>query len=60
MTALTIHFHSSDSRFCGSKELARQFSFDPNDVTCCECANQDTFVLSPQGLAYVAELEKKA
>jgi hypothetical protein len=43
-----IHFHSSDERFCNSKRKARQFSFDPNEVTCARCKERDSFVLSEE------------
>jgi hypothetical protein len=56
MTNATVHFHSSDERFCGSTLPYRQFTLDPNDVTCAQCAAGDTFVLTEQGAAYVATL----
>jgi len=51
-----VHFHSSDDRFCGSREAAREFSFDPNIVSCKRCQSRDTFVLSPEAAAFVASL----
>lgn len=56
MANTTIHFHSSDDRFCGSKEVARQFTLEPNDVTCGACQAKDTFTLSPSGRACLAGL----
>lgn len=35
--AQTIHFHSSDDRFCGSTEQCRQFTVNDDDVTCPAC-----------------------
>lgn len=37
-----VHFHSSDGRFCGSKEQMRQFAMDPQLVTCRECLAKNT------------------
>lgn len=53
-----IHFHSSDDRFCGSTTQLRCFTFDPNEVTCRSCQGKDTFVLSPSGLALIAEFDR--
>jgi hypothetical protein len=57
---MTIHFHHSDDRFCGSHQQMRRFATDPNKVTCADCMSRDTFVLSPAAAAYVAELERAA
>lgn len=55
-----VHFHSSDSRFCGSDEAPREFTLEPNDVTCKECQDKDTFVLSESGRKYLASLDSAA
>lgn len=51
----TIHFHSSDPRFCASTEQNRRFTLEPNEVTCERCKGADTFELTEQGRAAVAE-----
>lgn len=52
----TVHFHSSDSRFCGSKKRGRQFTFDVNEVTCEKCADQIGLVLTEQGRQALRDL----
>lgn len=52
-----IHFHSSDDRFCGSTIRPRQFTTDPNEVTCCACQARDTFTITEQGLAAIREFD---
>jgi hypothetical protein len=54
-----VHFHSSDSRFCGSTEKGRQFTTESNDVTCPACQDKDTLTLTPQGREYVESEEVK-
>ena len=51
-----IHFGSFDERFCGTKNQPRQFTFDPNEVTCPHCQGNDCFVLSAEAAEYVASL----
>jgi hypothetical protein len=51
-----IHFHGADDRFCGSTQQCRQFSLDPNDVTCPACQDKDTLTLSTEGAAFLASL----
>jgi hypothetical protein len=53
-----IHFHSSDERFCGTKEKFRQFALDENSVTCQECKDADCLELSQQGKEYLASEEQ--
>ena len=48
-----VHFHHTDGRFCGTSEQARQFSFDPNAVTCSHCKGRDAFALSPRAAQWV-------
>ena len=52
----TIHFHHSDTRFCGTTERPREFCLDPNEVTCEECKRRDTFTLSASGRAYLKSI----
>lgn len=52
-----VHFGSSDSRDCGSREQGRQWTTEPNDVTCPRCKDKDRFVLSPEAAAYVTRME---
>jgi hypothetical protein len=51
-----VHFHSSDERFCGTRQQLRQFTFDPNAVSCPRCQERDRFELSEQAAAYVTSL----
>ena len=53
-----IHFYTGDDRFCGTREICRQFTLDPNEVTCPACQDHDCLELSPQGKSYVDELNK--
>ena len=55
-----VHFHSSDDRFCGSRSQPREFSLDPNEVTCRACQDGDRLTLSPQGLEYVRSIDPAA
>ena len=56
-TTNPIHFHSGDDRFCGSTASAREFSLDPNEITCPSCGNKDTFILSDEAREFVAAIE---
>ena len=49
----TIHFHSSDGRFCGAIDRPRQFSTDDNKITCQQCLARDTVDLTEQGREYL-------
>jgi Zn finger protein HypA/HybF involved in hydrogenase expression len=60
MSNRKIHFHSSDDRFCGCREVGRQFSMEVNEITCDSCKAKDTFVLSPEAARYVANLSQTA
>lgn len=51
-----IHFGSFDDRFCGTKEQGREFTLDPNRVTCPQCQDRDTFTLSLEAANYVSEM----
>lgn len=51
-----VHFHRSDSRFCGNTDQWRRFTFDPNDVSCGACMGRDRLTLSEAGRAYVEGL----
>ena len=53
---MLIHFWSGDSRFCGSTEAARQFTFEDNEVTCDGCKENDVFFLSESGYQLLSEL----
>lgn len=57
---MTVHFHSSDSRFCGSMQQGRAFTFEPNDVTCRSCQEQDAFELSKEAESLLASLGEPA
>jgi len=57
---MTVHFHSSDSRFCGSMRQGRAFTFEPNDVTCRSCQEQDAFELSKEAESLLASLGEPA
>ena len=50
---MSIHFQRFDARFCGSLEMARQFSTDENTVTCKSCKDRDCLTLSEEGRRYV-------
>ena len=50
-----IHFHRTDDRFCGSVDQMRQFSTDPNTVTCQHCKDRDGFGLSGQARDFLRE-----
>lgn len=54
----SIHFHSSDDRFCGDQQSARRFSLDPNEVTCAACQRRDCFTLSKRATKYEARLKR--
>lgn len=51
-----IHFHSSDTRFCGSDEIGRRFTMDENEVTCQLCRDRDAFVISASGMGLLRKL----
>lgn len=53
---MTIHFHSSDERFCKSNETRRRFTFEPCDVTCADCKANDRFELSESGKQALRDL----
>jgi hypothetical protein len=55
-----VHFHSSDDRFCGSKQVARRFSLDENEVSCPHCKAKDGFVLSQEGREYLRSIGYEA
>lgn len=53
-----VHFDDFDPRFCGTKMVARCFTFDENKVTCPDCKANDRLVITPQGQAFVDSLKK--
>jgi hypothetical protein len=52
-----IHFHSSDTRFCGDDAAGRRFTMDSNAVTCQPCKDRDRLWLTPDAKRYVASLK---
>jgi hypothetical protein len=52
----TIHFHSSDDRFCGSAKIGRRFTLDENEVTCLDCKSNDRLILTEQGAELLKSL----
>ena len=60
-TARTIHFHHSDSRFCGSQAQCRQFTLIDADVTCpdCDAARRQFGLVCAQGTTCVETILKR-
>lgn len=55
---MTVHFHSSDDRFCGTDEMGRRFTLEPNDVTCELCMENDRLEITAQGLVTLARTDQ--
>jgi len=51
-----VHFHSGDDRFCGSRQIGREFTADENAVSCSACRGNDRLSITPYGLKMLRDL----